>query len=112
MIIEFGRRLTELRESRHLSQQQLATRLGLSRSMISHYEFGDRHPSLDSLVAIARLFGVSTDYLLGVNNATFSFGEKTLDVSGLPAEYIDALSSLADQYRMAMIVQDKNKREE
>lgn len=60
----FGKRMAILRMSMGLSQAKLSTRLGVSSSTVGMYEQGRREPSLDMLVRIARVLGVSTDYLL------------------------------------------------
>lgn len=57
-------RLTELREQRNMSQQDLAKALGISRSSLSMYEVGQREPDHTILKRIAKFFGVTTDYLL------------------------------------------------
>lgn len=61
--------LKELRESRRFSQKTLATRLGCSPSLVSSYETGERQPSLAMLVALADIYRVPTDYLLGRRGA-------------------------------------------
>ena len=59
-----GERLKRLRTGARMTQQELAERLGVSASAIGMYEQGRREPSAILLVQMARLFGVSTDYLL------------------------------------------------
>lgn len=61
----FCERLKELRTSRKLSQQELADRLGISKSSINMYERGEREPGLGMLEAIADFFNVDMDYLHG-----------------------------------------------
>lgn len=62
----FGRRLKKARATRGLTQAQLARKAGVSATMISHFETGERQfPSADNLVKIANSLNVSTDYLLG-----------------------------------------------
>ena len=63
---KFGVRLRELREERKVSQTQLANHLGYSQNTISRWETSDREPSLDDVIAVARFFNVTTDYLLGL----------------------------------------------
>lgn len=68
-------RIAEQRKLLGLSQEELATKLNISQKSISKYERGDRRPSYEVLVAMASLFGVSVDYLLGntsVSEATSS----------------------------------------
>lgn len=59
-----GARIAALRRGKDMSQEQLATVLGISPSAVGMYEQGRREPSAAMLVALAKLFGVSTDYLL------------------------------------------------
>lgn len=57
-------RIKELRVARNLSQVQMAKLLGVTKQSISNWENNNIQPSVDMLVSIARLFSVSTDYLL------------------------------------------------
>ena len=59
-----GARIAALRREAGLSQAQLALRLGISPSAMGMYEQGRREPSMETLVAMAKVFRVSTDYLL------------------------------------------------
>lgn len=59
-----GARIAALREQRGWSQAELARRLNISPSTVGMYEQGRREPSVDMLVAISRIFCVSTEYLL------------------------------------------------
>lgn len=47
-----------------MTQQYVADRLGIGRESYARYENGSRNPSLQNLVDLADLFGVTTDYLL------------------------------------------------
>lgn len=60
-----GQRLKNLREQFNYSQEQLAKKLSLSASAIRAYEKNQRQPSHETLKEIAKIFNVSTDYLLG-----------------------------------------------
>ena len=62
---DFPRIITFLRKERGLSQKQVATDLGISQALLSHYEKGIRECGLDFLVKAADYFEVSCDYLLG-----------------------------------------------
>ncbi|MDE6604727.1 MAG: helix-turn-helix domain-containing protein [Clostridia bacterium] len=61
----FNLRLKELRKQKNLSQDQLALKTGLTQTSINHWEKGKCIPTADAIVALARYFGVTTDYLLG-----------------------------------------------
>ena len=59
-----GQRIAALRKNARLSQAELARALGVSPSAVGMYEQGRREPSAACLVALAQVFGVTTDYLL------------------------------------------------
>lgn len=59
-----GLRIALLRMSKGWSQAELGRQLGISTSAVGMYEQGRRDPSLDTVVRLARMFGVTTDYLL------------------------------------------------
>ena len=59
-----GLRIALLRVDKGWSQAELAKRIGVSVSTVGMYEQGRREPSLQGLLEIAAVFGVSTDYLL------------------------------------------------
>jgi len=56
--------LRPTRKAAGLSQKEAAKALNISQAALSLYELGQREPSLDTVSAIAKLYGVSTDYLL------------------------------------------------
>lgn len=64
----FSNRLIALREENNLSKTAVAKKLGLSVQRYANWEYGTREPDLENLAAIAKLYGVSTDYLTGQNN--------------------------------------------
>ena len=79
MILDLSVRLKELRLEKRLRQDQLAALVGLEKSSISMYENDMRQPSYTTLVRLADVFNVTTDYLLGRTNSS------PLDLSGLTA---------------------------
>ena len=60
--------LRELRIKNNLTQIDLAKKLNVSTSAITNWEAGIRRPGYESLVKLAKVFRVSTDYLLGVED--------------------------------------------
>lgn len=66
MVQGLGERLTEQRLLRKLSQKDVAASVGVSVSVISNYERGERTPSVETLMALAALYRCSVDYLLGL----------------------------------------------
>lgn len=63
-MMEFNEKLQELRKQKGLTQESLAEALYVSRTAISKWESGRGYPSIDSLKAISRFFGVTIDDLL------------------------------------------------
>lgn len=62
------RRIKKAREQKGLTREQLAERIGVSPSAIGKWETGDRTPSSDTLARLSEELGVSTDYLLELDN--------------------------------------------
>ncbi|KIL36490.1 XRE family transcriptional regulator [Cohnella kolymensis] len=68
--MNIGSRIAFLRGQRHLTQEELASALGISRAALSHYEKNRREPDTETLSKVADLFHVSLDYLVGRTNET------------------------------------------
>jgi transcriptional regulator with XRE-family HTH domain len=64
----FAERLKELRNTRKITQADLAKLLGISKSTISMYERGERTPDFALLERICDYFNIDMDYLLGRDN--------------------------------------------
>ena len=65
-MVDFGKKLKELRINAKLTQAQLGELIGVTKSVISFYELQERSPSPDVLIKLSQVFHVSTDYLLGL----------------------------------------------
>lgn len=87
-MVDFGNTLKALRLRETMTQAQLAQKLGVTKSVISAYETGLRLPSYDVLIHIAKIYNVSTDYLLGIER------KQNVDLSGLTQEEVEALINL------------------
>jgi len=92
-MVDFGDKLKALRTAKALSQEQLAKKLHITKSMISAYENSVRLPSYDVLIKIALFFNVSFDYLFGFDKRQF------LDTTELSENQIKALSILIDEFK-------------
>ena len=91
----FGENLKKLRKGRSMTQSELGSKIGLSKAVISKYETGLGYPSFDVLIRIAKFFGVTTDYLLGVS------GDKLMDITGLTESQADLLHRMVAELRTA-----------
>ena len=64
-MFNFGEHLKTLRQSKGITQKQLALEIHASERGIQNYELGERKPTYDMLITLADYFGVSLDYLCG-----------------------------------------------
>lgn len=92
-MVNMGEKLRTLRIEKNLTQKQVADRIGLAISAVSSYESGSRYPTYDTLIKLARMFHVSTDYLLGIAD------KRNIDVTGLDDEDVGLISQLVDKLR-------------
>lgn len=70
---EFTKRVKELMERDQISQKELAKLSGISESSISRYLSGSKEPRIDILANIAKVFNVTTSYLVGEENCAPQF---------------------------------------
>lgn len=82
MATGFSRTLSLLRKEKGVNQRAVASELGISQALLSHYETGAREPGLGFLVRACDYYGVSADYLLGRTMVR--------DGAGLPGALPDA----------------------
>lgn len=94
IMVDFGNTLKKLRLQAGLTQQQLADKLRVTKSVISYYELQERYPSPEVLMKLAAIFHVSTDYLLGIDHSN------TLDLTGLTEEDIVILRQLIELLKL------------
>ena len=62
--VEFGLRIRKLRHLKGITQEKLAEELSITLSHMGKLENGDRKPSIDIVIQVAKHFGVSLDYLV------------------------------------------------
>lgn len=64
--MEIGKIIKELRVEQKLTQTELAKQLNTTQDTISLWELGKSYPDILSVIALAKIFNVSSDYLLGL----------------------------------------------
>ena len=64
----FSQRLRELRLDKKLSMKQLAKEINTTDAAISNWENGVNEPKISYVISIAKFFGVTSDYLLGLED--------------------------------------------
>lgn len=63
-----SKRIYELRKDKNISQSTLAKEIGVTQKAIDFWEKGINEPKASYVMRLAKFFGVSTDYLLGLEN--------------------------------------------
>lgn len=106
-------RIKQLRKKRGITQQRLASELGITQQMLSKYEKDISLIKIDVLKRIAVYFNVTTDYLLGISDVKRDL-QKQLKMNETLDEYYDLIEVYKelDQYNQEMIwsiIQDVKK---
>ncbi len=68
--LAYYKRIKDLREDHDMTQQQVAEYLHMKQPQYFRYEKGTRDIPTDILIALAKLYNVSTDYILGLKDTT------------------------------------------
>lgn len=95
--MNIGRKLSQLRTEKGVNQRELAQHIGVSNGAIGMWETGKRQPDLDTIAVLAQYYGVSTDYLLGLdispnkNNTISSDEQRILNIYNQDPEHIKEL---------------------
>lgn len=99
----FSSILKSLREADGLTQEELATKLGISRSRLASYEQGTREPTLEILESMADFFNVDLDYLIGRSTTTTKIdlhnSTKTNNYISTIAAHMDGVSPTEDELK-------------
>lgn len=92
----FSKNLRKLRENKKIPQKSAASSLGISQALLSHYEKGIRECGLDFLARAAKFYGVTTDFLLGIEteNNINNTGDNISEVFAM-TEYFDETAILS-----------------
>lgn len=99
-MVLLGRKIKELRNKYRLTQTELATQIGVTKSTVAAYENDSRTPSYDVLIKIADVFKVSIDSLLSNRS------EITLDASGLNSEQLQLVDNLIMHFRKSNQIEE------
>ena len=91
-----GDRIRQLRQSENWTQDELARKIGVSRTVVGCYEAGTKMPSYTTLIRIADVFGTTTDYILRGGEL------QPMGAEELPDEQITALRTIVAALRQAV----------
>lgn len=86
-------KIKALRETKNMTQAELAKKLGITRSSVNAWEMGISVPSTQYVVELASLFKVSTDYLLDIKKTA------SLSLDGLTEDDVQVVFAVANQLR-------------
>lgn len=102
--MSFGQKLLELRKEKDFSQAEVAKTIGVDKSQVSLWENDKIQPSIDSVIALSKLFAVSVDYLVfdnvpregfeAIND--FELYESFRKTETLPTEDREAVKRIVD----------------
>jgi transcriptional regulator with XRE-family HTH domain len=98
-------RIKELREQSKMTQTELANKIGITRSSVNAWEMGVSVPSVQYLFELVRIFKISSDYLLGLDDSiSVSIGHLGPD----ERKYVLDLVTVLSDYTEAMILLHEN----
>ena len=101
-LLKIGNRIMALREADGLTQAQLAERVGVSQATVSQWESGTRTPSGEAVVALARVFDTSADFLLGLVDEQIRLVPYFRDLSEDEQLLLQAFSQLTARQKRAV----------
>lgn len=64
----YGTRIRELRKEKNMTQKELAQKIGVDFRTVSFWETERFEPNIGQIIKLCRLFGVESDYLIGLKN--------------------------------------------
>lgn len=110
-------RLKILRKENKYTQEDVAKKLGLTKSAYGYYEQGKTVPDAHTISKLANIFDVSTDYILGltdeknpkkeINNATTIAAHRLGNIEQLPDDAIDEINNYIDLMRLKYLKDKK-----
>ena len=92
-MLALNENIKNLRVARGLNQVEFAKILCVTKQCVSNWENENIQPSIEMLVRLSKIFGVTTDYLLGLDELP------RLNVEGLPTSVVAHFSQLIDDFR-------------
>ncbi|WP_130858914.1 helix-turn-helix domain-containing protein [Gracilibacillus phocaeensis] len=78
-MFKFNERLRYIREETGFEQKEVGKRLNMTKSGYNHYESGRNQPSIETIIKIADILEISTDYLLGRIDTPYLPGNYTIN---------------------------------
>lgn len=104
-----GSRIKELRKEKHLTQQQLADLINVTKVSVCCYEKGSRTPNLETFLDLVRVLETTPDYLLGADVKVVSEEDEEYSVV-LPKEDIQIIKEIAKNEKLINYLREDPKR--
>jgi transcriptional regulator with XRE-family HTH domain len=96
-------RIKKERKRKGISQKMLSTRLNISQSNVSEWERGDSRPTIENLIKIADILGVTVDYLIGRTDNPLSLIKNDtpyIDVNQFEKELLETFRTLSTEQKI------------
>ena len=93
MVIGLDNRIKKLREAKGWTQSELGKKMKVTRASVNAWEMGISNPSTDYLVDLAKIFDVSSDFLLGLKESS------TINVNGLSVNDVSIIYTIIERLR-------------
>lgn len=90
--VKMGQRIKDLRTAKGIFQRELAAALAVDNTSVSQYERGQRRPSFEALVKLARLLDVSVESLLGMDK-----GKQYVPLTGLTESQVASVMGAVNE---------------
>lgn len=113
--MKFSSTLKALREEKHITQEELASYLGITRSAVAGYETKGKQPDFERLILIAEFFNVTIDYLIrgnecsSVSVATGITNENELTLLNSYRSLSKESKNALDKYVLFLLTTEKDK---
>ena len=92
-LFTIAQKIKDLREQAKMTQADLGKKLGLTRAAVNAWEMGISVPSTTYIIELSKMFGVSTDYLLGMSD------NSTISIEGLTEKQVTAVYNVIECFR-------------
>ncbi len=93
---KFNENLKKTRQDTRMTQEEVAKKIGVAKNTYCNWELGKREPDILKIKALARLFGVTVDYLMGMEEDSSIYELRNRYGEENFMAYIDALNKLTE----------------
>lgn len=95
--------LKKIRKAMNMTQTEAANALNISPNTYRNYEQGTREPNNETLIKLAKFYGVTTDYLLGIESAPNQLANLNVNIKVDDKKFIELYSALPEYVKQIFI---------